>query len=164
MIPTWFFVLCEVTVISTGLVSGLFLSFSDFIMRSLKLSTTSAGIEVMQVINREIFKSANMLLLWGNLPLSVGLAAYAYNNDMGSASLFLIAGAGLYFTGAFVVTFTTNVPMNRRLDTFDYTSTEAAEYWEVYVPRWVYWNYIRAIATGGTAACFLIACVLMASV
>jgi len=164
MIPTWFFVLCEITVISTGLVSGLFLTFSDFLMRSLKLSSTSAGIEVMQVINREIYKSTNMLLLWGNLPLTVGLAGYAYNNNMGPASIFIMAGAILYFVGVFVVTFTTNVPMNRRLDTFEHASAEASTYWEIYVPRWVYWNYIRAFATGATATCFLIACVLMASI
>jgi len=163
MTSTWFLYLSAFTVISVSLSASLFLVFSDFIMRSLKLSAIPAGIEVMQIINREIWKSLTMILLWGNLLLTSGLAAYAYFYMTGPAIPLLILGAGLYVFGVYLVTFTTNVPMNNRLDRLAYASTEAATYWQTgYVSRWIFWNYIRAIATAGSAACFLVASLWLA--
>ena len=46
MTPAWFFILCEISVIACGVVSGVFLTFSDFVMRSLDGARTAAGVEV----------------------------------------------------------------------------------------------------------------------
>ena len=43
--------LCQGAVIACALVVGVFLTFSDFVMRSLNWSSPEAGIEVMQSIN-----------------------------------------------------------------------------------------------------------------
>ena len=70
MTSIWFFIVCEISVIACGLVSGVFLTFSDFVMRSLDGARTAAGVEVMQVINREVFRSVFMFLLLGMSALS----------------------------------------------------------------------------------------------
>ena len=158
MFPPLFQLLCGLAVITVTLSSGLFLIFSDFIMRSLRLSQPRAGIEVMQVINREIFKSLTMALLLGNVALTVGLAGYAYFiSPDNSVTTMLIAAAALYGFGTLGLTFLFNVPMNNRLDKWGPTSPEAATYWQIYVPRWSFWNYGRAIATAVSAICILIA-------
>ncbi len=165
MTATWFFIVLEVAVIGCGLVSGFFLTFSDFLMRSLNLAKTAAGVEVMQIINREIWRSVTMILLWGMLALSLVLTGYAYLNITGPSSALVMAGGALYIVGVIVVSFIFNVPMNNRLDTMEYSGTEAATYWKnTYVHRWVFWNYVRAITSGGAAICFLIAAVLLAKV
>ncbi len=159
-----FLLLSAASVISITLTSGLFLTFSDFLMRSFNRATPIDGIEVMQVLNREIWKSITMALLWGNLFLSVGLATYAWLNQMGQVSLLMICGAALYIIGVHVLSFAANVPMNNRLDCMDLRSAEAQAYWQqAYVPRWVFWNWLRAICTAFSAVAFLGATMLLSS-
>jgi uncharacterized membrane protein len=159
-----FIVLSAFAVISISLTSGLFLTFSDFLMRSFNRAAPAAGIEAMQVLNREIWKSITMVLLWGNVALSTGLAFYAWLNQMEQVSVFMMLGAALYIFGVLVLSFTANVPMNNRLDRMDFRSAEAQIYWQqVYVPRWVFWNWLRAIATTLSATSFLVATMLLSS-
>ncbi len=163
MTPAWYFILCEISVIACGVVSGVFLTFSDFVMRSLDGARTAAGVEVMQVINREVFRSVFMVLLLGMSALSPFLIGYAYFRMAGSASALIMAGGAIYLAGVFVVTLVFNVPMNNRLDAREYSGTEAAIYWtNTYMPRWTFWNYVRAIASAASAICYLIASVWLA--
>ena len=163
MSSTWFIFVLEIAVISSGLVAGIFLTFSDFVMRSLKLAENTAGVEVMQIINREVYRSVFMVLLWGTLVLSLLLAGFAFLTLSGPAGILITIGGVLYFMGVLVVTMVFNVPMNNSLDVMEYTKSETAAYWKnTYVPRWVFWNYVRAVASGGTAVCFLLAIVFLA--
>ena len=163
MTSAWFLVVCEVSVIACGLVSGVFLTFSDFVMRSLDGARTAAGIEVMQVINREVFRSVFMVMLLGMSALSPFLIGYAYFRVAGSASALIMAGGAIYLAGVFVVSLVFNVPMNNRLDAKAYPGAEAATYWtNTYMPRWTSWNHVRAIASAASAICYLVACVWLA--
>lgn len=90
----WFIVLSLVTVVAYALVGGVFLAFSDFIMRSLARSAGGAG--AMQTINREVFRWVFMTLFLGLAPISIGLAIYGLVALGGSAGI-LIAAAGLTF-------------------------------------------------------------------
>ncbi len=156
METTWFQLVLEVATIGCGLIAGIFLTFSDFVMRSLKLTETSAGIEAMQVINREVYRSIFMVLLWLMLALSAYLIVYGFLALNALASGLVVTGGMLYFLGMLVVTMVFNVPMNKVLDKMDFTSTATKTYWtDVYLPRWVFWNSIRAISTGVASVCFL---------
>jgi len=53
---SFFFVLTQFAILAYALVGGVFLAFSDFIMRSLSLTSGVGGVEAMQVINREVFR------------------------------------------------------------------------------------------------------------
>jgi uncharacterized membrane protein len=163
MTSTWFFILCQASIIACALVSGVFLTFSDFVMRSLDGAKPAAGVEVMQVINREVYRSLFMVLLLGMSALSPFLIGYAYFRMAGSSSTLIMTGGALYFAGVFLVSLVFNVPMNKRLDTKDYAGSEAATYWSnTYLPRWSFWNSVRASAAAGSAICYLVACVGLA--
>ena len=156
-IPTWFGILSGALVVSSALSAGLFLTFSDFLMRSFQLSEDRAGVEVMQVLNREIFRSLTIVLLFGNIPVSAFLAVYAYVEGFYPLAHFLGAGAVSYFFGVLIVSYVVNVPMNETLDPMDRASEKTTAYWrESYVARWVHWNWIRALAAITTSVCFLV--------
>lgn len=163
MTPIWFFALSQVSIIACAVVSGVFLTFSDFVMRSLDGAKTAAGVEVMQVINREVFRSAFMFLLLGMSALSPILIGYAYFRLEGPAGDLIMTGGTIYLAGVFVVSLVFNVPMNNRLEAKDYASAEAATYWtNTYMPQWTFWNYVRAVASAASAICFLAASVWLA--
>ena len=163
MTTTWFFMVLEISVIACGLVAGVFLTFSDFVMKSLDGAEPAAGIEVMQVINRKVFRSLFMVLLLGMSALSPFLIAYAHFRVAGSASTLIMAGGAIYLAGVFAVSLIFNVPMNNRLEAMDYSGGEAAAYWtKTYFPCWSFWNYVRAISSGGAASCYLVSSVLLA--
>ena len=163
MTSSWIFIICQIAVIASAVVSGVFLTFSDFVMRSLNGAKTEAGVEVMQVINREVFRSVFMFLLLGMSALSPILAGIAYFRVDGPASSLIILGGAIYFLGVFVVSLVFNVPMNNRLDAKEYSGPEAATYWtNTYMPHWTFWNYVRAITSAGAAVCFLVASIWLA--
>ena len=54
--PPIIFFLLQFAVLAYALLGGVFLAFSDFIMRSLAHTSGMGGVEVMQVINREVFR------------------------------------------------------------------------------------------------------------
>lgn len=158
MSPSILQMLTGMAVITVTLSAGLFLTFSDFVMRSLGSSNPAAGIEAMQMINREIMKSVTMVLLLGNIALTLSLAGLSYLTTSNSmASPLLITAAASYAIGVMGVTMVFNVPMNNRLDKLTHTSAEAATYWQTYVPRWTFWNTARVLATLVSAICLLIA-------
>jgi len=154
----WLLTVLAIGVISCGMISGFFLTFSDFLMRSLKLAETTAGIEVMQIINREVWKSLTIYMLWGMVAYSVILGGYASYYLNGSIAALIITGSITYVVGMLMVSYAFNIPMNNRLEALELSTPEAATYWhDNYVNRWVFWNYVRAIASGAAALCFFIA-------
>jgi uncharacterized membrane protein len=150
----------QTATIACAVISGFFLTFSDFLMRSLALAETRAGVEVMQIINREVWRSLIMVLLWGMLALSLALAGYGWIRGTDAVSMMLWAGAAFYVVGVLFVTEATNIPMNQRLASMAYDGVEAAAYWSEYVRRWSFWNYLRAAASAGAAVCYLVAAVV----
>ena len=50
----WFTLVAILSSLAFGLLGGVFLAFSDFIMRSLAQVSGSGGVEAMQAINREV--------------------------------------------------------------------------------------------------------------
>ena len=160
METNWLFMAVQVSVIACAVVSGVFLTFSDFVMRSLNGARTTAGVEVMQVINREVYRTVFMVLLLGWSAFSPILMAYAYTSAAGAATTWIMLGGAIYLAGVFAVSLIFNIPMNRRLDVMDFADAGAATYWsEKYFPRWTFWNYVRALSAAAAAICYLMASV-----
>ena len=151
---TWFFVLCQLSVIAFAVVGGVFLAFSDFIMRSLGRAEAAAGVEVMQAINREVFRYVFMPLFLGMAAVSSFILGYASLFLAGPAAALIMAAAGLYIVGVFGVTVAVNVPLNNRLAAMD--PDAAQPFWRrTYLPRWTVWNSVRAVASLSAAGCLL---------
>ena len=142
-------------VISSGLVSGVFLAFSDFVMKSFATATKPGGIEAMQVINRQVYRSVFLALLMGTAPFSLLLAALAWVFIPGPAAAWLIGGSVIYWLGVILVTLACNVPMNLRLDPMDRDAPDSQIYWMTYLSSWTRWNHVRVIASAGSSVCFL---------
>ena len=157
------FIIMQLAILAFALVSGVFLAFSDFIMRSLAYTSGVGGVDAMQVINREVFRWIFMALFIGMAPLSLLIAAYGgFFVGSGPGTLMIAAGL-IYFIGCFGVTVCFNVPMNEALAGMEATSDETIEYWtSTYLPRWTFWNTIRTIASGLSAALLLFGLLWMA--
>ena len=163
MTPSALFIICAISTISCGLISGFFLTFSDFVMRALKLSKPSAGIEVMQIINVEVGRSIFIFLLWGFVVITAAVGIYAYFAISGPAQPYILTGAASYIIGVLGLSYLFNIPMNNKLKHMDCNAEQTAAYWlNVYVPRWTFWNSLRALTSGITAICFLIASIHLA--
>ncbi len=161
MILPWFPISLEIAGLAAALVSGVFLTFSDFVMPSLAAARPAGGIQSMQIINRMVMRTLFMLLLIGMIPVSVVLIGYASSFLAGPASTLIIAGGATYLVGVLGVSVIFNIPMNKRLDGMDYATDQTGTYWVGYVSRWSFWNSARALSSGLTAACLLTAALLL---
>jgi len=158
MTANYLLILLEISLIASALVSGVFLTFSDFVMKSLAAANPSGGIESMQIINRKVFRTVFMVLLLGMSALSPLWIGAAFLWLSGTAATWVIVGSTIYFVGVFIVSLAFNVPMNTVLDKMDHKSAAAETYWrETYVPRWSYWNSVRSLSSGAAAICYLVA-------
>ena len=154
--PTSIFFLMQLSIIAYALVAGVFLAFSDFIMRSLAITGGVGGVEAMQAINREVFRWIFMTLFLGMAAVSVVIAGYAWISLDGPAGLLILLAAVVYLVGCFGVTVVFNVPMNEALAGMELTSGETRDYWlQTYVPRWTFWNSVRTAASAISAALLL---------
>ncbi|MFT4572676.1 MAG: putative membrane protein [Hyphomicrobiaceae bacterium] len=156
----WFLIVCGMAVLACAVVGGVFLTFSDFVMRSLGAANPAGGIESMQIINRKVYGSLFLAILWAILVAVPLLAGYAFIHAEAEASTWIAAGGVIYVLGVFLVTVVFNVPMNQRLDAMDHSSVSTQQYWHAtYLPSWIFWNHVRALASVGAAGCYLVACV-----
>lgn len=148
----WLLTLTQVCILAYAALGGVFLAFSDFIMRALDRAPDGAA--AMQSINREVFRVVFMALFVGMVPLSVLLAVGAWLSAPEPAPL--LAAAALYLIGCFAVTAVGNVPLNDRLAGMDAATPEARDWWHtVYGPRWTRLNTVRTLACFGAAWCLL---------
>jgi uncharacterized membrane protein len=146
----------QLAIIAYALVSGVFLAFSDFIMRSLALTGGHGGVEAMQVINREVFRWVFMTLLLGMTAASLIIAGYGAFGLSGLGGTLVMMAGLVYIVGCFCVTVFFNVPMNEALAGMETTSGSTRDYWmQTYVPRWTFWNTVRTIASALSAALLL---------
>ena len=143
--------------LAAALVAGVFLTFSDFVMRALWASAPSAGTEAMQHVNREVFKSLFMLLFLGSAPLAAVLLILSITSVSAPVSGWMTLGSLSYIFGVFLVTGLGNVPMNQRLDGLDHNSEEGQSYWSIYVKRWTRLNHVRTLFSLIASCCYLAA-------
>lgn len=145
--------LLHFSILAYALLGGVFLAFSDFIMRALARTGGSGGIEAMQIINREVFRWIFMVLFLGMAPVSLAVAIYAATALSGGPGLLILAGALTYLLGCFAVTIFFNVPMNEALAAMDHGAEATQSYWaDTYLPRWTAWNSLRTLACSAAAA------------
>ncbi|WP_068116177.1 anthrone oxygenase family protein [Tropicimonas marinistellae] len=151
-----FYFLVQFTVLAYALVGGVFLAFSDFIMRSLAKTGGHGGIEAMQVINREVFRWIFMALFLGLAAVSVIVAAYGAFALTGPARTLIMLAGLVYLIGCFGVTVFFNVPMNEALAGMETSGASTRDYWnQTYVPHWTFWNSVRTAACAVSAALIL---------
>lgn len=151
------------TTLASGLVAGVFLTFSDFVMRSLGQTTPAAGIAAMQQINRAVYRSQFMVLLIGLSIVAMALVVIGLTLPIPGLGLWLLGGAASYILGVMTVTGGKNVPMNKRLDIADPDDTRFQSYWSHYLHSWTRWNHLRTLASVLATLCYLAAALTIAA-
>jgi hypothetical protein len=91
---TIFALLIQCAILAHAFVGGVFLAFSDVIMRALVMTSGHGGVEAMQVINCEVFRWVFMTLFLGMAVVSSVIAAYGAFAMTGPAS---VADADSFF-------------------------------------------------------------------
>ena len=144
-----------------ALVAGVFLGFSDFIMRGLAQAPASQGAAGMIGLNRTVYRSVFMVLLLGLVPVSGALGLLAVWQLQGAAQVLTLGGAAVYLIGVLAVNGMGNVPMNKHLDALDGQLRETSDYWPHYAQRWTQLNHARTAGSALAAVCWLAAAMIV---
>lgn len=145
-----------VNVMATAFVGGVFLAFSDFLMRSLREIGEPCGSNAMKAINVAVFRYVFIPMFMLMVPSTAALALVAWRAKQRNVVGMLGAAAFVYVVLVFLVTGMGNVPMNNALATLD--GDAATSYWRSkYLPRWTALNTLRTVGCALSAACSLVA-------
>jgi uncharacterized membrane protein len=145
--------------LGSGLVGGVFLAFSGFVMRALGRLRPAHGIAAMQSINVVAVTPPLMIPLFGTALACVALVVSSLPKWREPVAMLRLAGGGLYLVGAVLVTVVRNVPMNDALAAVDPDSADGASQWARYVPGWSAWNTVRTVAAIAAAALLSLAAI-----
>ena len=133
------------------LIAGIFLAFSDFVMKSLNRMEEAAAIKAMQSINLWVYRSLFMIGLYTMVPVS--LAGILFWGFGGGPSLFA-AGGAFYLVGVILVSGLGNIPLNHKLAVLDANERDSKLFWVGYVQKWCAFNHLRVIGSVLAALCF----------
>jgi uncharacterized membrane protein len=136
-----------VTLVLTGVMAGVFFTFSNSVMPGLDAIAAVSAVRAMQSINRKIQNPVFLLTVVGTpFVAAVTGVLLLFLEETSAATLFFLAAAA-YGLGALALTAIVNVPMNNSLDTADVPNNEqdASQLWLAYSPRWTRWNTLRAV-------------------
>jgi len=130
--------------LGSGMMAGLFISFSTFMMKAFDSLGRAEGMRAMQAVNRFIVRPSFLLVFLGTavLVLAAGLIAYI----SGGPWKILVCAAAIYVVACILSTITFNIPLNNRLEIMDPSTTEGQNFWAQYVDEWTRWNHVRALA------------------
>lgn len=145
------------SVIGCGLVGGVFLAFSSFVMSALGRLTPEQGIAAMQSINITVINPLFLGLFMGMGGLCILLIVFGVARWQEPGMLFLLAGAALYVIGTIAVTMICNVPLNDAIAAIEPASTQGVDLWSNYLGDWTTWNHVRTTAATLAAIAFAMA-------
>lgn len=157
MIDHLFFALTLLCVLGTGVMAGLFFTFSTFMMTALGRLPPAQGVAAMQSINVAILNPLFAVAFFGTAVACLALAVATIFRWPDPGAIWLLLGCALYLAGSVLVTILFNVPMNEALAAAAPDSVEAADLWQRYLVRWTAWNHVRTIANVAALAAFLLA-------
>ena len=134
----------------TGLSAGLFATFSYAVMPGLRHAEDAAFVDSMRGINIAILNPAFGLIFGGAFVATVVALIVGWHDV---SRPWFIAGLVLFVIGAYVITFSVNVPMN---DALEAGKGSAASLRETFESRWAAWNTARSVFTVAGFACLLV--------
>ncbi len=132
--------------LSSGVMAGVYFSFSGFIMRAFDSLDTHSAIDAMNAVNRIIVQSLFMPLFFGSTLLAAVMIAIALTHWGAPGSAAAASAGSTYVLGMFGLTAARNVPLNNALAQFQGNDAQASTAWRRYCRQWTRWNTLRAIA------------------
>jgi uncharacterized membrane protein len=139
--------------LGSGIVAGIFLAFSSFVMAALGRIPAPQGIAAMNSINVTVINPIFMSVFGGTGLLCLLLGVWSlFGWNQGGAKLVLVASL-VYLVGCFGTTVVFNVPLNNKLASVT-DAAGAITFWPQYLKAWTRWNHVRTIAAALSAALF----------
>ena len=134
------------SIVSVAIMTGVYFTFSAFVMRSLDAIEAPAGMKAMQSINRIIVKSAFLPSFFASTLVCAALTVRASLDMAAPGAPWMMVGAALYVVGMFGVTLVGNVPLNNTLEATPADGPEAKAIWAIYMRQWTRWNHVRTLS------------------
>lgn len=131
--------------IATGLMAGIYFSFSFVVVKALAQRPGTEGAAAMNQINEVILKTSFMPLFFGSSLAYVGLLCWSLFYAS-SVQLDLIAASLFYLVGMFAVTVFGNVPLNNQLKHSADDADQLLSTWQRYTRTWLWLNHIRTFS------------------
>ena len=147
--------------IGSGVMAGVFFTFSVFVMQALEQIPVAHAVSVMQSINTTIVRSLFIVVFFGTAACSLALLVTAYSHWGTSHAIYLGIGSILYLVGVMLVTMIFNVPLNNALADLDIANNLSDSAWLDYSTPWNVWNHVRTIAAVAASAAFTLGLVEM---
>jgi uncharacterized membrane protein len=137
------------TALTTGLVAGLFYSWTVSVTPGLNKLSDKEYILAFQAMNKAILNPAFFLSFIGSLIL-LPLATWT-NYSEGNVKFYLLLAATIcYMVGVFGVTVAGNVPMNESLAAFDSSTASVVDLAARRLSFESSWNFLNNIRTLGS--------------
>lgn len=152
-----------IAIVGSGLMAGIFYSFSVIVMRGLAELPVPEAIRAMQAINIVVINRWFFSVFMGTSGLSLGLLLVFTLDFRSWTSATVIVGSLTYIVGCFWVTGTRNVPRNEKLAKISADDKASEGLWASYLEEWTLYNHIRTGASFGAMLCYLIAAAAMLS-
>jgi uncharacterized membrane protein len=146
-------ILLALAILGSGLVAGVFLAFSTFVMRAIDQTPPVQAVQTMQNINVTVFTPLFMIPLFGTVLLGAYLGF-----AIGGRWVWL--GALIYALGVVGVTMVCNVPLNNEMARISLSDPEIAVRWSAFYRPWMMWNHVRCLASAVACLCFVMALVV----
>jgi uncharacterized membrane protein len=126
-----------VAVLGCGLVAGIFLAFSNFVMKALASVPPASGIASMQSINVMVLNRWFFAVFFGTAACCLMLVVASLLHWQRPGAAYLLA-------------------LNDSLAAVDLTSADAAPTWSNYLKTWTVWNHVRTVAALAAATLFTV--------
>ncbi len=132
--------------VATGLMAGIYFTFSVVVVKALAQLPNSDGAGAMNQINEVIVKTSFMPLFMISSIGYAGLLIWSMFYSSADNSNFIWASL-IYLIGMFGITILGNVPLNNKLKNSASDPINLSNTWNDYVDTWTKLNHIR------TASC-----------
>ena len=142
--------------VTSGLMAGLFTTFSHAVMPGLGRTDDATFVQSMQRINVAILNGWFGISFGGALVFTAIAAGLHLGRANRSVLPWIVAGLVLYAV-VLVITFAVNVPLNDRLNA---ATTDFAAAREAFERGWVRWNHVRSVLCTAAFGCLCWALVL----
>lgn len=153
-------VLLLVTTLLTGLLAGIFFTWSNAITPGIGRLDDRTYLQAFQHMNRAIINPLFFFVIIGPLVLAPW-SAYVFRKEASLAFQMTLGASVLYFLGVFVLTMLGNVPLNQILEQAQLTEMSAVEVKQLRVRfehKWNLLHHIRTVASTVSFALLLVAC------
>jgi uncharacterized membrane protein len=153
-------IVCFLTCIATGLMSGLFFAYSTSVSPGLKNISDAASLASMQSINRAILNPIFFMVFFGALILLPLNSYLQFERPLTLRSGLFLTAAIIYIVGAFGVTIVGNIPLNNTLDKFDLSNASPENMRSMrnlFEARWNNLNLVRTLASTISFAMLIVA-------